>query len=90
MPLTAPNTINPHSAGPVELCITNSYNATFGIPPRVKLIQFDGSNWSKWLGTFEAILTLYEAEDHLHYCTCPFDADEAECVTIEVCDHLSW
>ena len=78
MLLTAPNTINPHSAGPVELHISNSYNTTFGIPPRIKLIQFDGSNWSKWSGTFEAILTLYEADNHLHYHTCPFDADEAE------------
>ena len=83
MPLTAPNTVNPHSAGPVELHISNSYNAAFGIPPRVKLIQFDGSNWSKWLGTFKAILTLYKAEDHLCYCTPPFDADEVEWANVQ-------
>ena len=83
MPLTAPNTINPHSTGPVELHISNSYNATFGIPPRVKLVQFDSSDWSKWLGTFEAILTLCKAEDHLCYCTCPFDADEVEWANVQ-------
>ena len=71
MLLTAPNTMNPHSTGHVELHILNSYNATFRIPPRVKLIQFDGSNWSKWLGTFKAILIQYKAEDHLCYCTVP-------------------
>ena len=83
MLLTAPNTINPHSAGPVELHISNSYNAAFRIPPRVKLIQFDGSDWSKLLGTFEAILTLYKAEDHLCYCTCPFDVDEVEWANVQ-------
>ena len=83
MPLTAPNTINPYSSGPVESCISNSYNAAFGIPPRVKLIHFDGNNWSEWSGTFEAILTLYEAEDHLCYHTCPFDADEAEWANVQ-------
>ena len=83
MPLTAPNTINPHSTGPVELHISNSYNAAFGIPPGVKLIQFDKNDWSEWLGTFEVILTLYEAEDHLHYHTCPFDTDEAEWANVQ-------
>ena len=83
MLLTAPNTINPHSTGPVESCISNSYNAAFGIPPRVKLVQFDSSDWSKWLGTFEAILTLYKAEDHLCYYTCPFDADEVEWANVQ-------
>ena len=81
--LIAPNTINPHSAGPVELHISNSYNAAFGIPPRVKLQQFDGSNWSDWLGTFEATLTLYEAEDHLHYHIPPFDADPVEWANVQ-------
>ena len=82
-PLMAPNTINPHSAGPVELCISNSYNAAFRIPPGVKLQQFDGSNWSDWLGTFEAILTLYETEDHLCYRIPPFDADPAEWANVQ-------
>ena len=83
MLLTAPNTVNPHSAGPVESHISNAYNATFGIPPRVKLQEFDGSNWSDWLGTFEAILTLYKAEDHLHYCTPPYDVDAAEWANVQ-------
>ena len=78
MLLTAPNTVNPHSTGPVESCITNLYNAAFRIPPRVKLQQFDGNDWSDWSGTFEAILTLYEAEDHLCYHIPPFDVDPAE------------
>ena len=83
MLLTAPNTVNPHSAGPVELHISNSYNSAFGIPPGVKLQQFDGSNWSDWLGTFEAILTLYKAEDHLCYCTPPYDADPVEWANVQ-------
>ena len=83
MPLTAPNTINPHSAGPVKLCISNTYNAAFGIPPGVKLQQFDGSDWPDWSGTFKAILTLYEAEDHLHYCIPPFDADPVEWANVQ-------
>ena len=78
MLLTAPNTVNPHSAGPVESHITNSYNAAFRIPPRVKLQQFDRNDWSDWSGTFEAILALYKAEDHLCYHIPPFDADPAE------------
>ena len=83
MPLTAPNTINPHSAGPVESCISNAYNAAFGIPPRVKLQQFDGSNWPDWSGTFKAILTLYKAEDHLCYHIPPFYADSAEWANVQ-------
>ena len=83
MLLTAPNTVNPYSAGPVELHISNAYNAAFGIPPGVKLQQFDGSDWSKWLGTFEAILTLYEAEDHLCYCTPPYDVDPVEWANVQ-------
>ena len=81
--LTALNTVNPHSTGPVESQISNSYSATFRIPPRVKLQQFDGSNWSNWSGTFEAILTLYKAEDHLCYCTPPYDADPAEWANVQ-------
>ena len=83
MPLTAPNTVNPHSAGPVESHISNAYNAAFRIPPRVKLQQFDGSDWFKWLGTFKAILTLYKAEDHLCYHTPTYDADPAEWANVQ-------
>ena len=83
MLLTAPNTVNPHSAGPVKLCISNAYNAAFRIPPGVKLQQFDGSNWSDWSGTSEAILTLYKAEDHLHYCTPPYDVDPVEWANVQ-------
>ena len=83
MLLTAPNTVNLHSAGPVESCITNSYNAAFRIPPGVKLQQFDESDWSDWLGTFKAILTLYKAEDHLHYHIPPFDADPVEWANVQ-------
>ena len=83
MPLTAPNTINPHSAGPVESHISNAYNTAFGIPPGVKLQQFDGSDWPDWSGTFEAILTLYKAEDHLCYHIPPFDADPVEWANVQ-------
>ena len=33
------------------------------MPLGIHLTQFDGSSWSTWSGTIEAILTLYEAED---------------------------
>ena len=82
-PLTTPNTINPYSARPVESHISNTYNAAFRIPPGVKLQQFDGSNWPNWSGTFEAIPTLYKAEDHLHYCVPPFDADPVEWANVQ-------
>ena len=65
------------------MCISNSYNAAFGIPPRVKFQQFDRSDWSDWSGTFEAILTLYKAEDHLRYCIPPFNADTAEWANVQ-------
>ena len=35
------------------------------------------------MGTFEAILTLYEAKDHLHYHTPPYDADTAEWANVQ-------
>ena len=84
-PVTTPNTVNLYSSGPVESCISNAYNTSFRIPPRVKLAQFDGSKWSDWSGTFKAILTKYEAEDHLQYCTPPFDVDEGEWANTQQC-----
>ena len=43
--------------------VSNAYQATFGMPSGIHLTQFDGSGWSVWSGTIEAILTLHEAED---------------------------
>ena len=84
-PVTAPNTVNPYSSGPVESHISNAYNTSFGIPLRVKLAQFDSSKWSDWLGTFKAILTIYEAEDYLQYHTPPFDVDKGEWANTQWC-----
>jgi hypothetical protein len=49
----------------------------FSMPSEIHLTQFDGSGWSNWSGTIEAILTLYEAEDVLLLSTHPsgFDKD---------------
>src|SRR5260370_21294975 len=40
-----------------------AYSTTFSMPSGIKLSQFDGSDWSNWLGILEALLTLHEADD---------------------------
>jgi hypothetical protein len=44
-------------------CVSQAYSTTFGMPSSIKLSQFDGSNWSNWLGELEALLILHEAKD---------------------------
>ena len=48
------------------------------MPSGIQLPQFDGSGWSNWSGTIEAILTLHEAEDVFTLTSAPsgFDTDD--------------
>src|SRR5260370_2933296 len=50
---------------PADSCtrIGQAYNTTFGMPSGIKLSQFDGSDWSNWLGILEPLLTLHKTED---------------------------
>jgi len=79
-PGTGPTfTGNPPLSQPaISARISNAYNVGFGIPSGVKMTQFDGTSWSDWAGTFEAIMTIYEAEDHLRFRTVPTGADPDE------------
>ena len=55
--------------------IQNSINTTFGMPSGIHLSQFDGSDWSNWSGTIEAILTLHEAKDVILHSSIPTGVD---------------
>jgi len=48
------------------------------MPARIKLDQFDGSDWATWLGILEAILTLHEAEDLLRFIDAPTNITEEQ------------
>ena len=68
---------------PASTRVAQSYGATFSIPSGVKLPQFDGTGYAEWAGTFEALLTIQEAEDHLTTDTAPADADQDEWDALE-------
>src|SRR6201985_2451177 len=51
--------------------VNNAYGATFRIPTRLKLDQFDESDWGNWSSIMEAILTLHEADDILRFEVAP-------------------
>src|SRR5229473_3792304 len=63
---------------PTHTCIGQAYNTTFGMPSGIKLSQFDGSDWSNWLGILKALLTLHEAEDIFALKTAPSRVDKGE------------
>src|SRR6204780_3028374 len=48
---------------------------TFNVPHGVNLGHFDGSDWTNWSNTLEAILCLYEADDVVRHATCPAGTD---------------
>src|SRR5260370_4651725 len=58
--------------------IGQAYNTTFSMPSGIKLSQFDGSDWSNWLGILEALLTLHEAEDVFALKMAPSRVDKGE------------
>jgi len=48
------------------------------MPARIKLDQFDGSDWATWSGILEAILTLHEVEDLLRFTDVPGNITEEQ------------
>src|SRR5487761_1078519 len=58
--------------------VSNAYQTTFGMPSGIHLTQFDGSGWSNWSGTIEAILTLHEAEDVFTLTSPPSGIDQSD------------
>src|SRR5882672_10037920 len=63
--------------------VNNAYASTFGIPTRIKLEQFDGSDWANWSGIMEAILTLHEADDLLRFRSAPTNVPTIEWESIQ-------
>src|SRR5258708_17280012 len=59
-------------------CLGQAYSTTFSMPSGIKLSQFDGSNWSNWLGILKALLTLHEAEDIFALKMAPSRVDKSE------------
>src|SRR5216684_2211019 len=66
------------SPADTHTCLGQAYSTTFGMPSGIKLSQFDGSNWSNWLGILEALLTLHEAENVFALKTAPSRVDKGE------------
>src|SRR5258708_19310538 len=80
-PLAANSTGSSGStSSPADTCthLGQAYNTTFGMPSGIKLSQFDGSDWSNWLGILEALLTLHKAEDVFALKTAPSRVDKGE------------
>jgi transposase InsO family protein len=63
--------------------VANAYSTTFGMPSGIHLGQFDGSGWSTWSGTIEAILTLHEAEDVFTLITTPPGIDQSDWESVQ-------
>jgi hypothetical protein len=52
------------SVGPLAITrISTSSLATFALPSGISLQKLNGANWTHWSQTFEALLTIQEAED---------------------------
>src|SRR5258708_1100425 len=58
--------------------IGNAAQTTFTIPHGVHFPIFDGSEWTHWSGTMEAILVLYKADDVICYDSAPTGVDPAD------------
>src|SRR5712672_1374821 len=64
-------------------CTNSAYGTTFGMPSGIKLSQFDGTDWSNWLGMLEAVLALHEAEDVFTELSAPSGIDQMEWDSIQ-------
>jgi hypothetical protein len=58
--------------------ISGASMLNLGVPHSVHLPHFDGTGWSDWSGTLEAILSLYEADNGILHATCPAGTDVDE------------
>jgi hypothetical protein len=73
------------SAGPLAISrINNSSLMTFSLPSGIALPKLNGANWTHWSQTFQALLTIQEAEDIIYLDTNPNPAN----ITAEVWDSL--
>src|SRR6202158_6036634 len=59
-------------------CITAAGMSTFNIPHGIHFPIFNGEDWPNWLGTMEAILVLYEADNVIRHASPPLGVDVAE------------
>ena len=66
-----------------KVWVNNTYGSTFGIPTRIKLEQFNGSDWANWSGIMEAILMLHEADDLLRFRTAPANVPDIKWESIQ-------
>jgi hypothetical protein len=62
----------------LEPTVGQAYTTTFSMPSGIKLSQFNGSDWSNWLGILEALLTLHEAKDIFAAKLAPLGVDKTE------------
>jgi hypothetical protein len=64
------------SVGPLTISrITTSSLSTFALPSGINLPKLNGANWTYWSQTFEALLTIQEAEDIIRLNTNPDPAN---------------
>jgi hypothetical protein len=71
--------------GPLAISrITNSSLTTFSLPSGIALPKLNGANWTHWSQTFEALLTIQEAEDLINLDTNPDPAN----ITVETWSSL--
>jgi hypothetical protein len=64
------------SVGPLAMSrITTSSLASFALPSGISLQKLNGANWTHWSQTFEALLTIQEAEDIITVDTNPDPAN---------------
>jgi hypothetical protein len=64
------------STGPLAVSrINNSSLTTFALPSGIALPKLNGANWTHWSQTFEALLTIQEAEDIIKLDTNPDPAN---------------
>jgi hypothetical protein len=73
------------STGPLAISrINNSSLTTFALPSGIALPKLNGANWTHWSQTFEALLTIQEAEDIIKLDTNPDPANISAEVLLDV------
>jgi hypothetical protein len=81
----APAPTTSASTGPLAISrINDSSLTTFVLPSGIALPKLNGANWTHWSQTFEALLTIQEAEDIIKLDTNPDPAN----ISAEVWDSL--
>ena len=65
--------------------ISDANQSTFAVPNGISLTQFDGSDWTNWSNTLEAVLCFLEADDIIRHATPPAGVDVAEWNVVHRC-----